>query len=216
VKFQRRLLCRKERCDIEADQAKAAARDERERAEQQARDEFERRSQAEARAKYTTHDVGYGAGATDPNEASAKQYAFIEFLGMKIDYLTRKQAGRIIDQLLHWTTPEEVSKMNRLPHWELVGPSEKQLKFMRWQNVPTEKAVSKRTAGLLIDAKLEPDKFVAERMDEFAKATNNADLDGIAKSLLLVRGVLPADSWHGLAAKGRQERDRVGFDGIPE
>jgi superfamily II DNA or RNA helicase len=190
---------------------------EREAAEEAAKREFENRAKANADVKYTEHDVGYGA-QSDPNEASEKQYAFIEFLGMDLDGLSRRRAGRIIDQLLRRVDPEEVARTNNLNDWQRVGPSGKQLGLMRYKNIPAERAKSKRDAGLLIDAKLDPTKFFTDRKKAITDCRDLEQLSATGKDLALVKGVLPSLVWQQIVQLGIERRDQLNGSshGIPE
>ena len=194
----------------EDDEARAKVKAEREAAEKHAREMAERRAKAGAEVKYTEHDVGYGQ-QTDPDAATDAQYRYAGFLGMEVKCLrSKRQLGRIINQLKLRTPFEEIARTNRLDEdqWEVKIPSGKQLNFMKWKNVPTVNAKTPHDASLLIDAKIEPEKFVSERQAEFAKVRVTDDLTPIAKDVALVRCVLPQSMFNELVAEGRKIRSR--------
>ena len=203
----------------EDDEARAKVRAEREAAEARARDQAERRAKAGAEVKYTEHEVGYGS-QIDPDAASDKQYNYANRLGMKVNALrSKRQIGRIIDMLLQRMPLEEVARLNRLDadQWEASKPSLKQINFMKWKHVPTEKAKTPHDASLLIDAKLEGEKFVSDRMEAMSKAKTADELTVVAKDIRLVNGVLSPSLYAQLISAGKDARQRfVSDDPIPD
>jgi superfamily II DNA or RNA helicase len=195
----------------EDDEAREKVRLEREAAEQHAREQAQRRAKAGAEVKYTEHDVGYGRGSQDydPQSATEKQYGFAGRLGMHIKVLrSKKQLGRIIDMLLKRTPFEEVARLNRLQEdqWERRLPSEKQLGLMKYKGIPTENAKTPVDASLLIDAKLDADKFVSDRRAAMKKASNGDSLTAVALDIRLVKGVLPEPMYRELVREGIAKR----------
>jgi superfamily II DNA or RNA helicase len=198
-----------EQAKLESEEAKARARRERQEAERKAKEEAEARAKADAQAQYTTHDVGYGSN-NGPAEASDGQLRFIRFLGMNLDnhMMSRGKAGRIINQLRKRTPLEEIARTNRIPEdqWRREPASMKQLDFMRYKGLPTERVRCGFDASLLLDAMLAPDKLLAKKLDEINKARNSEDLDALAFDLQLVRGVLREDYWQQLVSAGKDKR----------
>lgn len=204
----------------EHDEEREKARKEREAAEQRAREQAERRAKAGAETKYTTHDVGYGTQA-DPYVATDKQYQFAESRGMKINVLrSKKQIGRMIDQLLQRMPVEEVARTNGLGEgdWAPQGPSMGFIKFLKWKGVPVDRVKTTYDGLLFRDAKLDPDKFFQARKTAMEKARNGNDLTVVAKDIALVRGVLPSDVFDSLVRIGQERRKMftVSNDPIPE
>lgn len=197
-----------ERAKQEDDELREKVRQEREDAERKAKEAAERRAKAGAEVTYTTHESGTGSNA-DPLAASEGQYKFCAFLGMQINVLrSKKQIGRVINQLKQRMSFEEIARTNRLGEgdWEPVRPSLNQIGFMRKNGIPTDGAATKRDASLLIDAKLDPQKFAGNFRADMGKVKTGDELTATAKDLSLVRGVLPAHLWEQLASEGRDRR----------
>lgn len=196
----------------EDEEARERVRQEREDAERRAREEYAARAKADAQAKYTTHDVGYGS-ASNPNEASDSQLRFIALLGMEFDrvILSKRQAGRMIGMLKRRVPAEEVARLNNLKpeQWRKKGPSMKQQRFMHFKGVPSARAKTGYDACQLLDAKLNSEKFYAQALASIRSARSAEDLDAVGSDLLLVRGVLPQSRWDDLVASGRAARSSL-------
>ena len=197
----------------EDDEAREKVRQEREAAEQKAREMAQRRAKAGAEVKYTEHDVGYGNQNLDPDAASEKQYGYAARLGMIVKcQRSKKQIGRIIGQLKLRMPLEQVANLNRLAEgqWEPSKPTLKQLGFMKWKGVPTKLATTPHNASLLIDAKMEPEKFVEKRREELSRCKGSDELTGIAMDIKLVEGVLPNRMYSELVQEGAAKRSMFG------
>lgn len=183
-------------------------RQEREQAEERAREEAERRAKAGAEVRYSEHDVGHG-GNVDPNAATDAQYRYASMLGMEIKILrSKKQLGRIIDMLQCRVPMEEIAHLNRIHEndWEPVGPSPKQINFMKWKKIPTANAKTKYDASLLIDAKLEPQEFFRKRAEAIQKAKSPEQLSAIGVDMKLVQGILDRDTFAAIVEIGKAKR----------
>jgi hypothetical protein len=158
-------------------------------------------------AKYTEHEVGYGA-AVDPNMASDKQLAFIRSLGMDIrKAITKRQAGRIIDQLLNAVPPEEVARTNRLSDsWVPAMASAKQLGYLSYLGLPNGPITTGRQASLLIEAKKDPAKFVERFMADLGRAKGQEAITKLGNELVSVRGILPQTHFEKCVAEGKRIR----------
>ncbi len=191
--------------------AKEKARLEREEAERKAKEEFDRRALAEAQAKYTAHEVGYGSQAEQrsPHLVTEKQLRFIARLGMAITKeISKKQAGRIIDMLRRREPCAAIAMKNNLNEedWTFSEPSDKQKWFARKNGVSVEKAETPFELSQLIDAKIKPADYEAGKRDEIGRAKNDGELTALGMDLRLVHGVLPEDAWRRLADLGKQRR----------
>ncbi len=195
----------------ESEESRERAKQERLRAEQAAREEAERRSKAGATVNYSQHDVGHGT-QLDPSAATDAQYKYAKFLGMDINVLrSKKQLGRIINQLRQRLSHEEVAATNRLGEgdWVSCGPSMKQLGLMKWKNIPTFNAKSGYDASLLIDSRLDSSAFVAKRKADMDKAKSKEDLDAVGKDIAIVRGVLSNSLFAQLVEHGKACRSKT-------
>jgi superfamily II DNA or RNA helicase len=192
-------------------EAREKARLEREAAEQKARELAEKRAKAGADVQYNEMDVGYGS-QHDPLAATDAQYRYAAFLGMDIKVLrSKRQLGRIINMLKLRTAPEEVAKLNRLDEdsWSCKEPSPKQKGFMQYKGIPAGRARTPYDASLLLDAKLDPAKFAADRKTAIAEARCPDELTAVAKDIALARGVLPPDLWDELVSRGKRIRESM-------
>lgn len=209
-----------EQAKREDDEAREQVRKEREAAEQKAREQAERRAKAGAEVKYTEHEVGYGSQNEDPDAASDKQFSYAGRLGMDVKtMMSKKRIGRIIDMLLQRKPLEEIARLNRLDddQWEPKKPSLKQLGFMKWKGVPTKNAVTPNDASMLIDAKLEPEKFMRDKRAALAKANTGESLTNVAMDVRIVKGVLPDHLYAELVNEGKAKRATfVSNDPIPD
>ena len=137
---------------------------------------------------YSEHDVGYGGPAT--LEATEKQYNFIGRLGMDIKKtISKKQAGRIIDQLLSGETPEQVAATNRVgDDWKPQGPSSKQQYLMRKRGLP--EARTSFEASNMIDACLNPEQFFDKALAKIEESATAKQLTQTAHVIGSVKGIL--------------------------
>ena len=192
--------------------AKKKAREERERAEQHARELAERRAKAGAETEYTTHEVGYGAQATasSPNDASEAQLHYIGFLGMELHNvaLTKKQAGRIINQIQAGMPIEDVAYHNGIEegHWEPKGPTFKQV--MALKGIPHDWVKSGADASALISARKNVPEFESRMLEEIHKANSPERLTNIGQTLVNVnRSIsLPGAVYGRIVAAGKAKR----------
>jgi hypothetical protein len=192
--------------------ARERAKQEREAAEQHARELAERRAKAGAEVNYTTHEVGFGNNA-DPNEATEKQYHKMSFCGMDIQNtrLTKKQAGRIIDQLLRGVPVGEVARTNRIDeeNWTSRGPSAKQQFALRrlgkdWVKTPAD-------ASLVISAMKNPAEFAQTMTADLTGARDDDHLTFIGHKLVNVSKTVRLDHavYSRLVALGKARREQL-------
>jgi superfamily II DNA or RNA helicase len=179
---------------------------EREAEERRRREQAERRAKAQAEVRYTEHQVGLGSNV-DPDRATAGQYKLIRLLGMDIKApITRRQAGRIINQLKQRLPAEEVARVNRVADWELSGPTDSQLWRLGRLGVPEGLCRGGWEASQVIGASKDPAEYERRKMAEIHGAADNGSLTGIGKDVLLARRVLPADVYQRLLEAGRAKR----------
>jgi hypothetical protein len=168
-------------------EAHERARAERLAAELHARELAERRAKAGAEVTYTSHEMGVGVNV-NTNEATEKQYRKMGFLGMDIQNvnLSKRQAGRIIDQLLRGISLEEVARTNRIhgDNWSRKPPTANQRFALRgvkadWVQTPTD-------ASLLISARKNPREFEVEMTAALTTASDNDQLTRHGRRLVNV------------------------------
>lgn len=208
-----------EQAEEEENQRAEKVRVEREEAERAAKEEMARRAKAQAEVSFSVHDVGFGVPGASNEDASEGQWKFIRFLGMNIQgwLPTKKQAGRIINQLKRRVPLEEVARTNRIPDgcWQHEGPTGGQLTLMRNRSIPHRLAKTRYDASLLLDAKISPDECEAKLLERIVKPRSAEDLDAAADDMKLIRGFLPEEHWNRLAQEGRRMRTLVGASKTP-
>lgn len=192
--------------EIEAERERI--RKEREEAERKAKEEFERRAKADAQVNYTAHEVG--AGSNDPMMASTGQYKLLAFLGIEvfgID-LTKKQAGRMIDQLNAGMDAEDVAYNTgiRDENWRRVPASVPQMSLLAKMKIRCDDVRTKKQASVLIEAHKETQKFVKQLAHRIAQARSDRELTAAAKELALAKRVLPESEYSQLAKVGAERR----------
>jgi superfamily II DNA or RNA helicase len=186
---ERRQKRAKAKSDAEDLRKKVAAA----RRDREEQDRAANRAQADAQVQYTTHEVGFGSAVKTKTGATDRQMKFIAALGMKIlKEISVSQARRIITMLRQRLDPGHVAYKNRIQEgeWQETGPSEAQMKLLRWHNAADD-AKTRCDAGLLITAIKDPARFEQEKM---AKINGSADSDYLtaeAMDVKLVRKYLP-------------------------
>ena len=201
-----------EQAKREDSEAREKARLEREAAEQHSRELAERRAKAGADVTYTTHEVGVGSNA-NTNEATEKQYRKMAFLGMDIrnTLLSKRQAGRIIDQLLRGVPIGEVARTNRISeeNWMVRGPSAKQQFALHrlgrdWIKTPAD-------ASLVISAMKNPTEFSQNMTAELTGARDDDHLTNVAHKLVNVSKTvrIAPDVYSRLVALGTARRAQL-------
>ncbi len=205
-----------EQAEREAEETRERIKREREEAEEKAREEFERRSRADAQAKYTAHEVGYGSNL-DPNSATEGQMKFIRFLGLQLHVnLEKKRAGRIIGQLKSGKTLGRIAYLNNFApeDYEIALPSPAQMRYAHKVGVRTWGEMRPIDVSLLIDAKKDPRKCV-ESLTKWIG--DSKDADELTFAGVLVRNVsraLPPEDFNRLVALGQKKRRTL--SGTPE
>lgn len=187
---------------------KTRIKEEREAAQRQSREEAERRSKAQAEVTYSTHEVGMTV-AGDPRLASEGQYKFLAQLGMTFHGIdvTKKQAGRMIRQLMVFTPPEDVAYACgiRSEHWEKTTPSAKQLGCLKRNGVTCQATATPYEASLLISAIKEPELCEKRVVEAIASAQSHEELTAVATRAAMVRRFL-REKFDSIVRKGAERR----------
>jgi hypothetical protein len=173
-----------EQAQRESDELKAKIKREREEAERKAQEEFDRRAKAQAEARYSEHEVGYGS-SVDPKAATEAMYKFIRSLGIEIQgvELSKKQAGRIIGLLRARKPREEVAKLCGLldNQWQECGPSFKQTAWWApWRRLPHEWVKTPFDYNLLRTAHDDPEQFMGNMLNAINRSRSAGEIDAIA------------------------------------
>ena len=165
------------------------AKREREAAEIHARELAERRSKADARVDYSVHEQGVSANI-DPNAITDGQRKKLAFMGLAFGNvaITKRQAMRMIGQLIDGIPPAEVARTNRLPEgeWNIQAPSSKQQWLLRSMGVNWCK--TPREASLAIGASKSPQEFLSTMTAAISGAKDHAQLDSAKIDLRNVLG----------------------------
>jgi superfamily II DNA or RNA helicase len=185
---------------------------EREAAEARAREEAARRSRADAQAHYTTHEAGTGAPG-EQGVATEKQLKYIASLGIRLKKsISRRQAGRIIDQLLRRTPLDQVAYQNGIAadEWAPEGASPRQMAYLNWKEIDTAKVRCRRDASELIKADKQPAQFLAELTRRITTAGSSDELHLAGLDLGLARAVLSDEAFLRLVQAGKERRRQLG------
>lgn len=174
------------------------------------RQEAEMRAKAAAEVKYSQSEIGYGSNV-NPNGPTDGQLRYIKQLGMSVRGISRRQAGRIIEQLQNRVDPGEVAYQNGLAadEWGRCGPSDKQLWKLGSLGINSSRASTGKDASELIDAKLHPQDYREKKLLQIAGCATNAGLTALGKDLAIVRDLLPQAIFSELSAAGRSKRDAL-------
>lgn len=181
--------------------------------------EEERRSHIRAEAEYRDREINpfdvHERSADQrqqefKGEASEAQYHFLGFLGMTLRnfMLTKKQAGRIIDQIQKGVPIDEVAYKNGIDaeNWEPKGPSFKQVLALK--GIDHSWVKSGADASALISAKKNVPEFEQRMLEDIHKASNPERLTHIGKLLVNVNKSvhLPPDTYGRIVAAGKMKR----------
>jgi superfamily II DNA or RNA helicase len=193
--------------------AREAARLEREASEQKARELAERRAKADARVDYSVHEQGVSANI-DPNSMTDSQRKKLAFMGMSLlnVHVTKRQAGRMISQLVQGERIEEVARTNRLSQdqWAVQSPSRAQQ--WRLRELGATWVLTPRQASLVISASRSPYEFMATMTAAISGAQSHSQLTAAGADLRDVgRTVhLSPETTNFLTDLGRRRRAALG------
>lgn len=186
-------------------------------AEELRRKRAEERARLDAKATYTTHDVG--TASRDKSEASDKMIKFLSFLGM--DFInwepSRAQASRMIGLLQKGDTPDHVAYVSGLEshEWMKSRPSIKQLRKLQSLGYHSSPNMTPKEASDIIDALLNgkpAPKGASFYRQQIQSAKTNDDLTLIARSLHqdLKSGKIDQGMFSGLVEAGKRRRAELG------
>lgn len=158
---------------------------ERERVEREAREAAKRRAAARAKARYTTHDVGYET-SHDPLAASEKQMRYLHYLGMDIFgmSLSKRQAGRMISMLQEGKPLEQVADQSGIhpDYWAQAEPTKLQRKALMKAGLDTA-GMTPKEASDAIDAHKTGRMPATAVMNKIRACTTSAELDSLSRQV---------------------------------
>lgn len=200
---------------VEAD--KERIRQERLEMERRAKEEAQRRAKADAQVDYSTHDVGTGS-AVDPSRVTDKQLKRIGFWGLEFQGWepTKKQAGRIIEQLNNGVPLNEIAYTNSIPEdcWKEKFASSGQIWRLRKDGYRGNAAgMTPKQAHDEIERREQPAKFYLERIGKAADAEHLTTLAKEVFHLHQERRLSDAE-YAALVDQGRRKRNS--FSNQPE
>lgn len=203
--------------DVEA--SREEARLAREEQERQLKEAAERRSRTAARARYSESDIGYGenVGGRLPDSCSDAQLKYLHFLGMSIVgwIPSKRQAGRMIDMLVHGESLDHVAYYNgiRKEHWVKAPPSVSQVKCLARYGVNCQGLTPKQASDLIDRAKNgEPISSNAGKLriweDKIDGCMNDSHLDDVGREIAAARraGEISDEDFQALVIVGKNKR----------
>lgn len=183
-------------------------------AEELRRQRAEERAKLDAKANYTTHDVG--TATRDPSQASDKMIKFLHFLGMQFSgnwEPSRAQASRMIGLLQKGESPEQVAYLTGLAEedWQRSRPSVNQLRKMRSLGHIAAPGMTPKEASDIIDALVNGRPAPRGFLREIYWAKTHAELDAIGKAMQqsLKSGSINRELFAELVAAGRKRREQL-------
>jgi hypothetical protein len=204
------------------EQEREEAKRQKEEARQREREEAERRSKARAEARYSVHEIGHNSDRMKlPTMATEKQLKFIRFLG--IDLIgswepSKKQAGRMIDQLTKGEPPETVCYTNGVKDdcWKLSTASVAQMRLLARHGVNaqgmTPKQASDAIGRIKGGAPNEPTQtHESQWVRDIRAAQTQGDLDELSRDVSDARraGKIPDSEYEAIKTAGREMREQV-------
>lgn len=158
-----------------------------------------------------------GQDQTDVREADNWQYKRLSYWGIDAEFITKGEAFGAMKRLEQGHSPAEVISWYCLKRARVIGPTDGQVWKLQSEGIDPGRARTKREAGLLLDAALNPLKFYAERLKEIDKAEVPTDLDAVGRVVKLVFGILPKQHMDALIDAGKERRELIGKNNeIPE
>lgn len=183
-------------------------------AEEKRRQQAEERARLDAKANYTTHDVG--TSTRDPSQASDKMLKFLYFLGMEFTgnwEPSRAQASRMIGLLQKGESPEQVAYLTGLAEedWQKAKPSINQLRKMRSLGHSPAPGMTPKEASDVIDALVKGKPAPRGYMREIHSAKTHDELTAIAKSMqqAMKSGSMNKETFAQLVEAGRKRREQL-------
>lgn len=178
-----------ERAKREDEEAKERKRRAAMEAEEQRRKRAEERARLDAKANYTTHDIG--ASPRDKTQVTEKMLRFLHFLGMEFHgnwEPSKAQASRMIGMLQKGETPEQVAYLNGIDadDWQRAKPSVNQLRKLRSLGQSAEPGMTPKEASDIIDALVSgkwPVQSASSYLRQIQNAKTHAELTAIGKAM---------------------------------
>lgn len=206
---------RKEKEEAKEKKRKAAMQ-----AEEARRKKAEERARLNARAEYTTHDVG--TAPRDRSEVSDKMINYLSFLGIEFpgDWQpSKQQASRMISLLQKGESIEKVAYLNGLDEfdWQASRPSIKQIRKLNSLGYNASNDMTPKEASEVIDSLLNGKRVpISPRnyQSRISSAQTHEELTLIGKSLNveLKSGRMSKEIFAALAEKGKQRRAELNKD----
>ena len=204
----------------ENDEAKERKRRAALEAEERRRRLAEERAQLDAKATYTTHDVG--TSTRDKSEATDKMLKFLRFLGMEFTgnwEPSRSQASRMIGLLQKDETPEQVAYLCGLDaeDWQRAKASIAQLRKLRSLGYHANPGMTPKDASDVIEALLkgQPAPTSASRLQQqIQSAKTHDDLTSLGRAVQQAakNGKINQSVFSSLVEAGKKRRAQLGED----
>lgn len=202
------------------EQAKRENEEEKERkkraaleAEERRRKQAEERARLDAKATYTSHDVG--TATRDKADASDKMIGFLHFLGMDFtDWEPSKsQASRMISQLKNGVPPEQVAYLNGLDaeDWQRATASVKQLRKIQSLGHMASPNMTPKEASDAIEALLSGKPVPRNYQQQIQSAKNHEELTAIGRAMnqAVKDGKIDREVFASLVEKGKLRREQL-------
>lgn len=152
----------------------------------------------------------------DRSEADKWMYSMVASNGLDVEWMDKPTAFGLMRRLVKLgQSPQQVAKEMGLKRFQIVGPSKGQIGYMDALGLPWQRCRSKKQAGWMLDAHLEPLKCYKRLLKEIDKAGTPEELDAVGRLFGMVKDVLPADYVAPLVAAGKERRESL-KEGIPE
>ena len=187
-------------------------------AEELRRQRAEERARLDAKANYTTHDVG--TSSRDPSQASDKMIKFLSFMGMEFrgDWEpSRAQASRMIGMLQKGDTPDHVAYASGLneDEWRQSKPSIKQLRKLQSLGHHSEPGMTPKEASDIIDALINRrpvPKSPRQFLRDIHSAATHEELTAIGRSMnqAVKSGKIDSSMFEKLVEAGKIRRKELG------
>ncbi len=209
-----------EKAEEEIVREKAERKREHEERDRLAREKARERSKARAKARYTERDVGHGSTQHMPGSASDAQLRYLRFLGLEIVNrdVTPAHASRMIDHLERGDTPKRVAYSNGIidEHFELAGPSRKQLAYLRHRGYQPFPGITPKQASEVIDrfkeGKARNGQSISDLLTKIDQAPTGRWLDEFARSCQMKRHMVTPQQWQILATAAARRRQQLGCE----
>lgn len=206
-----------EQAKRESEEAKEKKRLAALQAEEARRRRAEERARLDARASYTTHDVG--TSSSDRSQVTDKMLRYMGFLGMEFSgnwEPSKAQASRMIGLLNSGETPEQVAYLCGLndDDWIRSRPSIKQLRKLQSLGHHAHAGMTPKEASDIIDALLNRKPIpvgVSRYRQQIQSASSHEDLTTIGRAVhhAYKQGAMNEEAFSKLVEAGRKRREEL-------